>query len=129
MDEPSGICPSCNSSGLINGACPVCGYSETGAPRANTNPRSGPGRVALWAWFWSLFLGTPVLGLLTAARGGGLMVFGIGTIAAGFVLSRLFTKNDGMFFVLGIVFSVGIFAVYFGIAFVGCLAMMKGSSF
>jgi hypothetical protein len=88
-----------------------------------------PGCPALWVCFWVLFLGTPPLALVTLASGGGFALLGIGTIAAGFVLSKLFAKNDTAFFTLGIVFTVGIFAIYLGIAFVGCIAMLKGSSF
>jgi hypothetical protein len=130
MSDPSGICPSCKRSGLINGVCPMCGYSETGLLPAEPKPKSGLSRGALWLCFWVLFLGTPPLGILTLPRGGGFIILGLGTIAAGFVLSRLFAKDTATFFAWGIVFSMGIFVIYFGIAFVGCcFAMLKGSSF
>ena len=130
MSNPDNICPACGQSNLVNGTCPLCGFSETNLERGGDQPMSRRGRAKLWVWFWLLFLGTPVLSVLgLASPGGGIGVIFLlaGTIGAGFVLARIFAKDSTMFIVLGIVFSVGVAAVYFGIVFVGCLMVLKGS--
>ncbi len=123
MTESANLCPACRQSFLSDGICPECGYSDP-----NAKPRSSSNRAALWVIFWALFLGTPVLALVSGAQGF-VPLLGAGTIGAGFMLSRLFVKNEALFVVMGFMFAAGIFAIYLGIAFVGCLVMMKGASF
>jgi hypothetical protein len=129
MDHDTEICLSCKSRSLVDGVCLTCGYSDTINLPHKTNPSSTSNRGTLWALFWCLFLGTPFLSLLAAKARGAVPVFGIGTIAAGFVLSRLFAKSEAAFLLLGILFSIGIVMIYVGVLFFGCIAMMKGSSF
>jgi len=81
----------------------------------------------MWAVFLALFLGSPVLALLAGAQGI-MPVLAMGTLASGFLLSKLFAKDSAMFVLLGILFSAGILAIYIGVAFVGCLVLLKGSS-
>lgn len=129
MSNPENICPSCGRSALINGDCPLCGFRM---PESLRQTARNNRRADLWVAFWLLFLGSPFLtlaGFATRAVGLAILLPLAGTIGAGFVLARLFAKNSAMFFVLGIVFSIGVAAVYFGIFFVGCLVMMKGASF
>lgn len=124
MNNPVKTCPACQIGRLTGGLCPLCGYlEEAGAPEA-PQYRSRKNRGVLWACFFASFLGSPVLALLTA-RSGGLSILGLGTIISGFILSRLFAKSETAFVALGIMFSLGIFAVYVGVAFVGCIALLN----
>ena len=120
MTEPAKLCPACRQSVLADGRCPECGHAEPGA-----KDKYGPNRAVLWIIFWALFLGTPVLALAAGARGFG-PLFGSGILSAGFVLSKLFTRDRTMFTIMGFVFAAGIFAIYLGIFFVGCLVMLNG---
>jgi hypothetical protein len=132
MSNPDNTCPQCGKSALINGDCPLCGFHMPESLRQGDRSARENNRAGLWTWFWLLFLGTPVLGILgVATRAVELVVLLLlaGTIGAGFVLARIFAKDSAMIIVLGIVFSVGVAAIYFGIVFVGCLVMMKGVSF
>src|SRR4051794_28618295 len=82
---------------------------------------TGLSREALWAWFWGLFLLTPVVSLITIASGVGVLFLGVGTLGAGFVLARLCARTHSEFVVGGVLFSAGVFVVYIEIMFLGCL--------
>jgi hypothetical protein len=132
MSNPEYACPQCGKSVLVDGNCPLCGFRMPDSLRQSDQRPRDSNRARLWIWFWVLFLGTPVisiLGLATRFAPPAIMLLFGGVIGSGFVLARLFAKDSAMFVVLGIVFSVGVAAIYFGIVFVGCLAMMKGASF
>jgi hypothetical protein len=80
--------------------------------------------------FWVAFFGSPILGLLAAsARVGGAILFLAipGAMIAGFSLAKVYTKTPVTFIAIGILFTIGVLAVYLGIMFVGCLVILAHS--
>jgi hypothetical protein len=113
--------------------CLFCGQNLTPTvdpeKTADALPRNSS---KLWLFFWLSFIGAPVLGLLSAMAqlAGGIFLFPLlGAIAAGFSLSKIYNRSPGVFFMVGVAFSIGILIIYFGIVFVGCLVVMSGSHF
>jgi hypothetical protein len=78
----------------------------------------------MWACFWAVFLATPVVSLLAIRSGGLLPILSIGTISGGYVLSKLFARSGTDIFLTTVLFSIGLFVVYAGIAFAGCLVVL-----
>jgi len=124
-------CPGCKESlppDFSEPWCPFCGC-DLAHPGSSEPPKAPVKKQSYWPIFWLAFLGAPVLGLLSASTniGGGILLFPIlGAIVAGFALAKIFTKSPATFAVAGILFSLGIFVVYVGIVFVGCLVVAQG---
>jgi hypothetical protein len=101
------ICPSC--------ASPLAHAGEPGTSRA-----------ILRLSFWAMFLGTPVLAILTAKGGAGFLFLIAGAFVAGGILARLYAKNEGARVSMTVLFGFMLLFVYCGIAFAGCLLILKG---
>ena len=125
------ICPACrrkfpeDTGGLF---CPFCGWKPAEPPviATATQPDS-PSKLARWLIFWVAFLGTPFFSLLlaSASPGIGLELFQLGAGVAGFSLAWAIGGSAPRIVISGIVFSMLVVAVYFGIAFVGCIALLS----
>jgi hypothetical protein len=127
-------CPHCQGELLENyqeTRCPNCGCDLAALQKSTVNPGT-PDKAKWGLIFWLAFLGTPILVLLAAgarARGGALLIPVIGAIVAGFSLAKIYTKTPAAFFAVGIIFTIGVLAIYVGIIFVGCLVVMGHSGF
>ena len=111
-------------------ACPICGYRLESS--RNARILSGPDRRWLWLWFWGVFIGTPVLALLSAQFRQGAVAIPlmlVGTLVSGFLLAAVTKKNDSGLVVYAILYSAGLFVVYLGVAFVGCLVTLNNQHF
>lgn len=91
-------------------------------------------RGRLWLYFWLLFIATPAFFIATMAGRNSkpelpFSILFLGSILAGFVLSKLFAKTEAGFILLGALFSAGILAVYVGVAFVGCVVGLRTGQF
>jgi hypothetical protein len=134
MDHPSDNfspvrkCRKCSAditSAIESGArrCPACG----------TNIKKhfvrGSKRNALWVLFWLIFLGTPVVSLAAANHHGmvGFRIAIVGDILAGFALSALMRREGEDFIGMAFIFAFGIFFVYLGVFFVGCLVVLSNT--
>lgn len=116
MKAASTICSKCksdNSEAISKGAsaCLVCGcwLDPDAAPVAPVS------RWKLWLSFWLLFLGTPVVFLMSSGFRPALIDWAAlitAVVGAGFTLSKIFTRKTWSFVVLGIVFSISVFASY-----------------
>lgn len=98
-------------------------------------------RGLLWLVFWFLFLGAPATPFINEAMSSTLHIrlFFIsegvtviasivgGTLGAGFILARLYSRSTSELIVRGLLFSLGILLFYGTIAFAGCLLILAYS--
>lgn len=100
--------------------CPNCGSAW------ETTASDEKGRGGLWLLFFAIFLGTPVLTLLSLRSGAlSVLILPFGAFFAGSVLSQLFVRDTAARAVMTVVFGFMVLVVYAGIVFVGCLASLK----
>lgn len=123
QQSPGEKCRDCGNdiSGAIaagESVCPNCGCYFRTPVTIN--------RRRIWGLFWAVFLGTPVLTLVSLRSGQGFLLLIAGAFVAGGILSRLFTKDSSVDILKSILFGVLVLVVYVGIAFAGCLVVMSG---
>jgi hypothetical protein len=128
MNAPAQLCRECRkdiSEAVAGGdtICPWCGCP------VKAEGIGGMSRGWLWALFWAIFLGTPVLALVSVRVGGTIPIFLTGAFVAGGILSRLFTKTRGASVGMTLAFGVMLLVVYGGIAFAGCMIALNGARF
>ncbi len=122
-------CPHCQAELPENDAaqsCPACGrilppIIESKAPDAVPKDNS-----LCWMTFWAAFFSFPIICLLGLYAGGNpvfLFLVLIGAIIAGFSLAKIYAKTPTSFVVMGILYTLGVLAIYLGILFVGCLVV------
>lgn len=99
--------------------CPVCA-----SPTVEDSARRNRQRRR----FWWVFLTTPLIAFAAAFLNPGFMLVlgGLGSLTAGFLLAGSITQNLNKQIPLGIACSLGIAVVYLGLAFVGCMIAISG---
>ena len=99
--------------------CPAC---------ASLQKTNSAGRNRQRRLFWWVFLGTPFIAFAAAQLNYGFMLVlaGLCSLSAGFLLAGSITQNLNQRIPLGIACSLGVAVVYLGLGFVGCMIAISG---
>lgn len=123
-------CPHCQielPENYAAGSCPSCGHTLLTPAESKAPESPARNKATYWLVFWLAFFGSPILGLLAGAarvREGILLLPFLGAMIAGFALAKVFTKTTAAYIATGILFTIGVLAIYLGIIFVGCLVIV-----